>query len=115
MNPYVITAALIGYGIAIAGGFKLGVDHEVASQHRADKHIAQAVDAANNAAAHAISKIKVTHQVINNKIQHETSTATIYRDPDCRNTLVGLQLINYALTNSQPADSGIVPTTEPAK
>lgn len=115
MNPYLIIAALIGYAVAIAGGFKLGVDHEVASQSREQAHIAEAVDAANNAAAIAISQIKVTHQVINNKVQHETSTATVYRDPDCRNTDVGMQLIQEALSNGQPPSVSAVPTLNPAK
>ena len=113
MNPYIIIAILAGYIAAIAGGFTLGVDHEVASQRRADKHIAQAVDAANNTAATAIAKIKVTHQVINQKVIHETSNSVVYRE--CVNTPDGLRLINSALTNSQPIDSDKLPPANPIK
>ena len=113
MNPYLCIAILVGYIAAIAGGFTLGVDHEVASQRRADKHITQAVDAANNAAATAIAKIKVTNQIVNQKVIHETSSSVVYRE--CANTDRGVQLINAALTHSQPADSGIVPTIDAVK
>jgi len=51
MNPYVLFALLGAILAAGAGGFKLGVDHEVAAQAREDAHIAQAVDAATAVAA----------------------------------------------------------------
>ena len=113
MNPYLCIALLAGYIAAIAGGFKLGVDHELAGQSRENKHIAQAVDAANNTAATAIAKIKVTHQVINQKVIHETSNSVVYRE--CVNTPDGLRLINSALTNSQPIDSDKLPPANPIK
>lgn len=103
MNPYTLSALLVAILAAGAGGFKLGVDHEIASQKREDQHIAQAVDAATNAAAEAIGKIKVTNSKIINEVQHEITKEVVYRD--CVHTPNGLQLINQAITGRTNAAS----------
>lgn len=115
MNPYLIIAAFLAIAASGVGGFKLGVDHEIASQAREDQHIAQAVDAANATAAAAIAQIKVTHRAIYNKTITETTSAPVYRDPDCRNSAGGMQLIQAALANGQPTDSGKLPTADAVK
>lgn len=104
MNPYLIIACLLAVLGAGAGGFKLGVDHEVASQAREDEHVAQAIDAANHTAAEAISKIRVVNTTIQNEVQHELQTSVVYRD--CLHTPDGLRLINKALAApGAPGDS----------
>lgn len=113
MNPYLIIAAFISIAAAGFGGFKLGVDHEIASQQREDQHIAQAVDAANNASAIAISQIKVTHSKIYNEVIRETTISPAYRD--CHNSAGGMQLIQNALANGKPTGDGIVPSPDTAK
>ena len=117
MNPYLIIAALCAVLTAGAGGFKLGADHEVAAQAREQEHIAEAVDAATNAAAEAISKIKVTNQRITQEVRHETSTETIYRDGRCNHTDKGLRLVNQALDPSTAfaVGSGKLPKADAAK
>lgn len=104
MNPYLIIAALVAVIASGYGGFRLGVDHEVAAQAREDQHVAQAVDAANAASANAISKIKVINTKIQNEVQREIITNTVYRD--CAHTPDGLRLLNQALAGAGPATAG---------
>ena len=110
MNPYLIIACLVAILGAGAGGFKLGADHEVASQARADAQIEKAVEAANLAAAEAISKIKVVNTTIQNEVQREIRTNTVYAE--CRNTATGLRLANEALTGHKPAGDSKLPTAD---
>jgi len=111
MNPYLIVAALLAVMGSAFGGFRLGVDHEKAGQVDKQALVAEAMDAANASAALAISKIQPKYTTINNKVQHEISTETVYRDPGCRHTPVGLQLINDALAppNAKPTVPGKLP------
>ena len=97
MNPYLIIAALAAVLAAGAGGFKLGADHEAASQARAQEQLDKAIEVASAATAEAISKIKVVNRTIQNEVRHETSTATVYRDGNCKHTDNGLRLANQAL------------------
>lgn len=96
MNPYLIIAALLAVMAAGAGGFRMGVDHEKASQLTKQELVAEAVDAANNAAATAISRIRVTNQTIRQEVERETHTNTVY--VDCRHTPAGLSGVNAALS-----------------
>ena len=114
MNPYLIIAALLAVIGAGYGGFRLGVDHEVASQAREDQHIAQAVDAANTAAANAIAKLKPKYTTIQNEVQREVRTEIRYSD--CRNTAGVMQQLNQALRPEAPAaGGGKLPDPDPAK
>lgn len=109
MNPYLILVCVAGVLAVGAGGFKLGVDHEVASQAREDAHIAEAVDAANSAAAAAIAKIKVVNTTVQNEVQREIQTNTVYRD--CQHSAAGLQLVNRALAPPGPTGAVKLPGT----
>lgn len=114
MNPYLIIAALLAVIGAGYSGFRLGVDHEVASQAREDQHIAQAVDAANTAAANAIAKLKPKFTTIQNEVQREVRTEIRYSD--CRNTPGVMQQLNQALRPETPASgSSKLPDADPAK
>lgn len=110
MNPYLIIAFLVTILGAGAGGFKLGVDHEVASQAREDEHIAQAVDAATNAAADAIAKLKPKFTTIQNEVQREIQTNTVYTD--CKLSPDGLLLANRALSGGLSASKSKLPGTD---
>jgi len=112
MSPYLIIACLLAVIGAGAGGFKLGVDHEQASQAREDQHIAQAVDAANAASAQAIASLKIVHKNISNEVRREVETNTIYRD--CVVPANGVQLANQALAGTKPADSSKLPKADTA-
>ena len=98
MNPYTIIGILAAFAACALGGFKLGVDHEQAAQAREDQHIAQAVDAATNAAAKAIATIQPKYTTIKAEVQREISTETVYRDRACVHSPAGLLLANQALS-----------------
>ena len=109
MNPYLIIGFLVALLGAGAGGFKLGIDHEVASHASEEDRLAKITDAVNMASAQAISKIKVVNQTINSEVQRETQTNTIYSD--CRHSPLGLQLLNEALSGSKSASNSNLPKT----
>jgi uncharacterized protein HemX len=95
VSPYLIIACLVAILAAGAGGFKLGVDHELASKAREDQQIAKAVDAANESAAQAIAQLKPKYTTIQNKLEKQIETHTVFRE--CRLDAVSLQLANQAL------------------
>lgn len=111
MNPYIIIFVLVALGGAGAGGFKLGADHEIASQAREQNHIAEAVDAANATAAQAIATLKPKYTTIQGKVIHETSTNTVYAD--CHQSVNGMRLVNQSLGGGAIApDSGKLPKAD---
>jgi len=114
MNPYVIIAALLAVMGAGFGGFRLGVDHEKASQVDKQQMVAEAVEAANLAAATAISKIRTTNRTILQEVERETRTNTVY--VDCRHTPAGLSGVNSALTGAErPGGGQLPPADAPAR
>jgi len=115
MNPYLIIVLMACYIVVGIGGFKLGSDHEVAAKAREQKHITEAVEAANNAAAQAIAAIKPVYQTINAKVQRDVETHTIYAD--CKLPASGLQLVNQALNGGAiaPGDSKLPKTDTTGK
>lgn len=104
MNPYLIIAALLAVLGAGAGGFKLGADHQLAAQTREQNHIAEAVDAANAAAAQAIAQIKPKYTTIQNEVQREIRTNTVFAD--CKLPADSLRLVNQALNGGAEAPGG---------
>jgi uncharacterized protein HemX len=104
MNPYLIIAALLAVLAAGAGGFKLGADHQLAAQAREQNHIAEAVDAANAAAAQAIAQIKPKYTTIQNEVQREIRTNTVFAD--CKLPADSLRLVNQALNGGAEAPGG---------
>lgn len=115
MNPYLIIAALCAVLAAGAGGFRLGADHEIAAKARADRHITEAVAAATDASAKAIAALKVKSTTINNEVQREVRTHTIYSD--CKLTAGGVLLANQALDPSRSLSlgSGKLPKADPTE
>lgn len=81
---------------ALAGGYKWGSDSELASQAREDKVRQVATEAASQAAAGAIAKIKVTNQTILQEVQRETRTNTVYLD--CRHSTETFENLNRVLS-----------------
>jgi len=114
MNPYILLALIGAILAAGAGGFKLGVDHEFASQAREDAHIAQAVDAATAVAAKAIGELRPKYTTIQGKLEKQIETHTVFRD--CRLDPISLQLANQALNAGNPATgSSKLPGADAAK
>ena len=110
MNPYLIIAALAAILAAGAGGFKLGVDHEVAGQARAEKMVEDTAAVMAETAAKAIAKIRVNNTTIQNEVQREIQTNTVYRD--CVHTPGGLLGINKALAPPGPSGDRKLPGSD---
>lgn len=106
MNPYLIIAMLAGILAAGAGGFKLGADHEIAAQAREQKHITEAVEAANLSAAQAIAQIKPKYTTIKQEVQREIIENRVFTD--CRLPADSLRLVNQAL-GAEPATDSKLP------
>jgi hypothetical protein len=84
----------------------------VAQEAREREIAAEAVDAAINASAQAISAIKVQHRTITQEVERDVIEKPVYRDPGCRHDADSLQRLNAALTGAarpEPAGSGVVP------
>ena len=113
MNSWLIVACLAAILGSGAGGFKLGTDHEVASQAKIEKAIKDTGEAAGKAAADQIALIKPRNVTIQQTLQKEIYEKPVYRD--CVNTTIGLQSINAALTNTISTSDGKLPKTNGAK
>lgn len=117
MSPYALLALTIGVFSAFAGagalGFNLGIDHERAGQMQRQDLVAEAVDAANNAAAAAIANIKIKNTTIQNEVQREVHEKLVYSD--CRHSPDGLRLVNQALDPAAIHPGGSkLPSANPA-
>ena len=111
MNPYIIIFALVSLMGAGWGGFTLGADHEKANQVDKQDAIAEAVDAANNAWADKVAILKPTYTTIQNKLEKQIETNTVYRD--CHLDPVGLQLANQAIAGgTKPTSEGKLSNTD---
>lgn len=105
-------ALLAGIG-GFVGGIKVGIDHERAGQLDRLESVAEAVDAANSAWADKVAGLKPTYTTIQNKVQHEIETNTVYRD--CKLSSDGLLLANQALTGgAKPTDQSKLPSPDAA-
>ena len=119
MNPYAILAIVLAFVISVsaagAGGFKLGMDHEKATEVDKNELVSEAVDAATSAAATAISSLKIKNTTITNEVQHEVRTNTVY--VDCKLPPSGVRLLNAALDPSAAFSigDGKLPQVDPAK
>lgn len=104
----VVLAALIG---AFFFGRSVGIDSVLADQAREDQIVAKVTEAAQKAAAGEIAKIEVKNVVVKQRVETEVRTVPVYSD--CRNTTVGMQLINAAITGaeSEPAGDSQLPGT----
>lgn len=117
MNPYVllggVLAALVAIGGAYLQGRSDGLDKCEAAAAR-DERVAQIASvAAADAAASAITKIKVQNTTIKQEVQHEIVETVRYRECVHPDNIV--RNINAALTGSPaPAASSVVPAADAA-
>lgn len=111
MIRYAITAALaVG---TVAGAFfygqHTGVTTEKARQADVEQAITKTREAAQQAAAEAIAKIKPQNITIRQELEREIQTNTVYRD--CRVPADGVRIINEAITGQpQPTGGGQLST-----
>lgn len=116
MNPYVLPALVIGWGVSVGGagwyGMGLGEDRIIAKQASDEKIRQQTFDDAQRGAAAAIAANKPINNTIVQKVQREVQTNTIYTT--CRVPSSGLQLANQAITGrpAEPASGVSVPSPD---
>jgi hypothetical protein len=115
MNPWAIVFALVAWGASVGGAFfygqGVGKDSEVAAQARIGQAIIETREQAQQGAAEAISRIKVTNTTIHQEVQHEVRTERIYAD--CKLPAVGLRIANDALRGRPfPAGGGELPRAD---
>jgi len=113
MNPYLIVVALVAYFAAGLAGFRLGIDHQKAQEVDKTELVSEAVDAANAASAAVLASLRPKYTTIQNEVQREVQTHTIYTD--CKLSPDGLLLANQALTGgTKPSGGGELPKADPA-
>lgn len=115
MNPYLILVVVLGWGASVGGAFfygqGVGSDGEIAKQASIDNAIQETRKAAQEGAANAIAKIKITNTTVRGKTETIVRENTVYRD--CRHDPVGLSLINEALTGRvEPVGDSKLPGTD---
>lgn len=111
MIKYIITAVVSV--CAISGAFfygqHIGKNAERARQSDISEAITATREAAQQGAAAEIAKIKVEHTTIQQEVQREIQTNTVYRD--CRLPAGGMRAANEALTGrgAKPSGGGQLP------
>lgn len=112
LNPSIWIVAI---GLLIGSffsGVSVGKKWEEGRQAIENNHVAEAVDAANTAAAQAIAQIKPKYTTIQNEVQREIRTNTVFAD--CKLPPDSLRLVNQALNaGAVPAGSSELPTANP--
>lgn len=112
LNPWVILAVVLAMVGATAGGYKLGSDHQIASQAKTEDLIAKVKEQAQQGAAEAISKNKPVNQYNKQVLEREVRIVPDYSK--CVNSVDGLSIINSALQNkrAESLGSGVVPPAD---
>lgn len=105
MSPWAILGAVV---LAGAAGFGLGSRLKQGEWDTAALAGKDAQAAALQAAAAEIAKIDIKQQTIVQKVQHEITEKTVYRD--CRVPGDGIRLLNDAIGGAEPAGGGGVPS-----
>lgn len=102
--PAKLAALLLALVVAVAAGYKLGMDVKQGQWDAAKVAQAQAEKAALSAAAEAIARIEVKHQTIVQKVRHEITKETAYRD--CIVPDDGRRLLNAAASGASAPAGG---------
>lgn len=100
----IITACLLtgaSYALGRYEGRKLAEGEAALAERIAEK----AAKASREAAASAISQIRVRHQVIHNQLEREVRNVPVYSDPNCRLSADGMRNLNAALAGSVASHS----------
>src|SRR5690606_16554302 len=117
MNPYLILVIVLGWGVSVGGAFFFGAgvgrDGEIAKQAAIEDIRRETRQAAQEGAANAISKIKITNTTIRGRTETIVREKPVYAD--CRHDPAGLLNINEALTGKAiPAGGGKLPGIDAA-
>ena len=101
LNPWLLLGALLAILASFGTGYYKGASDTEATQSKTELLIMQASQAAQQAAAEEISKIKIKNTTIKQEVRREIQVAPAY--VDCRHSEPGLRLINQALVNGDAA------------
>ena len=104
LNPALWLVGVALLAGTFAGGISVGKKWEEGRNAIEQNHIAEAVDAANAAAAQAIAQIKPKYTTIQNEVQREIRTNTVFAD--CKLPADSLRLVNQALNGGAEAPGG---------
>lgn len=109
MNPYLIIAAGIALLLSGVFGFRLGAEHQIASQAKTVQLIAAVEQRAQLGAATAIAANKPVHQYNKQVVEREVRTVVDYSK--CEHSDDGLRAVNAALANTrtESASDSVVP------
>lgn len=119
MNLTAILIVVVAWGASLGGAFfygeNVGEDRKTAQNAREDDVRRQTKEDAMQGAAAAIAANKPINRTIVQRAEKEIYENVVYRD--CRVPASGVQLANEAITGRkpEPAGSGKLPGTEPAK
>jgi len=102
--PAQIVAVLMLLVLTLAGGYKLGMEVKQGQWDAAKVAEAETRSQALQAAAEAIAKIEVKHQTIVQKVRHEITKETAYRD--CIVPDDGRRLLNAAASGASAPAGG---------
>lgn len=114
LDLLIVSAAVLSAGFYVLGrheGRKLAEGEAAISERVA----ARAAQASREAAAVAISQIKVRHQVIHNQLEREVRNVPVYTDPNCRLSPDGLRDLNAALAGGQVGRSPELPASSSSR
>lgn len=107
--PAIAAVWAISLILALAGGWRLGIDHMKASAADIEAARVATREAAQQGAADAISKIEVRNVTVRQALQREIIEKPVFRD--CRSGPAAVQLLNRAagIEPVEPAGSGVMP------
>lgn len=87
--------------------YQKGVAHQKAQEAEVTVAVLQAREEASKGAAEAIAKIEIKNTTVYQKVQHEITTNTVYRE--CTHNDVGMQLVNEALSSPDSTRNSKLP------
>jgi len=102
--PAKLAALLLALVVAVAAGYRLGLDVKQGQWDAAKVAESEARSQALQAAAEAIARIEVRHQTIVQKVRHEVSKEPVYRDCLLPDSAVGL--LNAAASGASAPAGG---------
>lgn len=107
MSPYAIIGALVLWGVSLAGAgwwaYGAGQDHETSKQASAEKIRQQTIDAAQQGAANAISKVQITNTTIRQAVETRIREVPVYRS--CTHDQRVLDNLNSSLRGESAVSS----------
>lgn len=107
LNPWLLLGAVLTILVSFGTGVATGKSWQEGRQAKEEVLIQKAAEAAQMAAAEAISRIEVKNVTIKRQIEREVREVPAYRD--CVHSDGGLRVVNEALAGSKPVGDRKLP------